>query len=348
MAVYGDYDGDARQRHAQDIMEASFMRDAATRPVYVKWVDSGLPSIDKQLDKQLYAKFNAKSYHNITGDEIAYLLQFRKSDLEICDQIKIGSYVCIPNEFGEMEWWLIVHYDDRPMFRQCSILKCLWTYRWVSMVDGQKVIHSCLAAPRKQNSYNSGTWLDYYVQTTENQDVIWMPTNSDTVTILYDTKFLKSDPRRYPPIAWKVSKIEDAVPHGLSKFTLTQEMFDAKRDNADLMIANYYDNYISPVDNIEANINQSYKIVYSGKCAVKAGGGYKKFSIQGLSPESITNVKWDIAFPEGFADKFNYIEDDMSIKIRCLPYYNLIGTTFDLKASINNVEQKISVEVIAL
>lgn len=162
MAALGSYEGEARRRNAQNIMDASWMRDPATKPVYVKWVDSGLPVVDDD-DPVLYAKYNVKSYHNITGDSVAYLLQFRLEDIKDNSNIRVGAYVQIPNEREEMEWWLIVHEDDRTQFHQFSILKCTWTYKWVSNATGKRVIYNCLGAPRKQSSYNSGVWLDYCV-----------------------------------------------------------------------------------------------------------------------------------------------------------------------------------------
>ena len=110
MAAMGSHEGEARRRNAQKIMDASWMRDPATKPVYVKWVNSGLPMIDDD-DVPVYAKYNVKSYHNITGDEIAYLLQFRLDDLKANSNIRVGSYVQIPNEMDQMEWWIIVHED---------------------------------------------------------------------------------------------------------------------------------------------------------------------------------------------------------------------------------------------
>lgn len=158
MAAMGGYEGEARRRNAQKIMDASWMRDPATKPVFVKWCDAGLPVVDDD-DEVLYAKYNVKSYHNITGDEIAYLLQFRLEDLKNRPDIKVGSYVQIVNEMEIPEWWLIVHEDDRTQFHQFSILKCTWTYRWVSRIGGKRRIFECLGAPRKQNSYNSGVAL---------------------------------------------------------------------------------------------------------------------------------------------------------------------------------------------
>lgn len=155
MSALGSYEGEARRRNSQKIMDASWMRDAATKPVYVKWVDRGLPMVDDD-DEIVYAKYNVKSYHNITGDAIAYLLEFRLDDMKNNPNIRVGSYVQLENEMGESEWWLIVHLDDRTQFRQFQILKCTWTYKWVSRASGKRIVYECLGAPRKQNSYNSG------------------------------------------------------------------------------------------------------------------------------------------------------------------------------------------------
>ena len=346
---YGSYDGEVRNNHAQKIMKESFLRDSATRPVYVKWVNSGLPSITDD-DKTVYAKFNVKSYYTITCDDVAYLLQFQNEDVKTNENIRIGSYVYIPNELGEMEWWLIVHFDDRPLFRQFSILKCTWTYRWVSQVDGKRVIHECLGCPRKQNSYNSGVWLDYTTQTVENQDVVWMPTNEDTKTIIYDTRFLKSSPNRYPPIAWKVSKIEDAIPDGISKFTMTQEMFDAEKDNANLMVADYYSGTITP--QLNNSSQNSLKIVYSGQCGVRAGGGYKKFTaksrVNGELIDVNGEVAWDVIIADKNKDKILHTTNGSVLKVKCLPYYDLIGETFVIKASCGELTDILDVEVISL
>lgn len=367
MAALGSYDGEARRRNAQKIMDASWMRDPATKPVYVKWVNSGLPMIDDD-DIPVYAKFNVKSYHNITGDEVAYLLQFRHEDMRANLDIKVGSYVQIKNEMDEPEWWLMVHYDDRTQFRQFSILKCTWIYKWVSKVDGHRVIHECLGAPREQNSYNSGTWLDYTFQIVENQDVFWVPTNDDTKTIMYDTKFLKSVEGRYPPIAYKVSKIEDTATLGITRFTMTQEQFDPVRDNVELMIANYFDFKVNPelpepevipsVSNLE--------ITYSGTPSVRAGGGYKKFTLKAKIDDVLEDVngivEWDVngvainttddagqkVDMGGIKEALTCLAKGNIFKVKCTDTYSLIRKTFVVTAKNNNNSKSIVVEVASL
>jgi hypothetical protein len=352
MAALGGYEGEAKRRNAQKITDASWMRDPATKPVYVKWVDSGLPVIDDD-DVPVYAKYNVKSYHNITGDSIAYLLQFRLEDMRDHPNIKVGSYVSIPNEMDDPEWWLIVHFDDRPQFRQFSILKCTWTYKWVSRVSGKRVIYQCLGAPRKQNSYNSGVWLDYTTQTVENQEVLWLPTNDDTKTILYDTKFLKSSPGRYPPLRWTITKIEDTATEGISKFTLAQDQFDSSKDNVELMIANYYDSYVEPeVPEVEEVPTISdLEIIYSGSPAVRAGGGYKKFTLKkivnGELIDTADDIVWSVVF-DGHEDKIEYIVKDNIFKVKCLPFYDLVGQTFTITAESKYGSKSLVVEVVSL
>ena len=353
MAALGSYDGEAKRKNSQKIMDASWMRDAATKPVYVKWVDNGLPVIDDD-DPVLYAKFNVKSYHNITGDEIAYLLQFRQEDMRNNPNIKVGSYVQIMNEMDEPEWWLICHIDDRTQFRQFSILKCLYTYKWVSHKDGRRVIHQCLGVPRNQNSYNSGVWLDYVFQVAENQHVAILPTNDDSRTLGYDTKMLVGDSKRYPPIAWKVSKISSSLNGDKTFFTMTQEQFNPATDNADLMIADYWQSSVTPeiIETEEVATSSDLEIVYSGLPAVRAGGGYKKFTlnlrVDGELVDISSDVTWSVDFANGDVSQIDYPEKGNPIKVKCLPDYSLIGKNFTLTAQCEYGSKSITVEVISL
>ena len=353
IAALGSYEGNARRRNSQKIMDASWMRDVATKPVYVKWVDFGLPNVNDD-DVPVYAKFNVKSYHNITGDEVAYLLQFRPEDMRDNPNIKVGSYVQIMNEMDEPEWWLIWHLDDRTQFRQFSILKCTWVYKWISFKDGKRTVHQCLGVTRNQNNYNSGVWLDYTLQVVEQQHVMFMPSNKDTNTIEYDTKFLVSNEGRYPPIAWKISKIQPSVVNDTTRFTMTQEQFNAATDNAELMIANYGLSYVKPElqETKETPIVNNLEIVYSGSPAIRAGGGYKKFTLKervnGELVDVTEDVEWSIDFPDGDVNKLSTQVTDNIFKVKCDDDYSLIKKTFVVTATSKYGSKSITVEVISL
>lgn len=352
MAVIGAYEGESKRRNSQKIMDMSWMRDVATKPVYVKWVDSGLPVVDDD-DVPVYAKFNVKSYHNITGDEIAYLLQFRQEDMKNNPNIKVGSYVQIMNEMDEPEWWLIWHLDDRTQFRQFSILKCTWVYKWTSFKDGHRVVHQCLGVTRNQNNYNSGCWLDYTFEIVEQQHVMMMPSNDDTNILTYNTRLLVSNEGRYPPIAWKISKVQPSVVNDTVRFTMTQEQYNAATDDAELMIADYKKSYVTPgLPEIEYTpVTDDLEITYSGKPAVRAGGGYKKFSLQknvdGKMEDVTGSIKWSVDFG-GNRSKLDYSMDKNIFRVKCLDDYSLIGQTFVVTAQTQYSSKSITVEVISL
>lgn len=353
MAALGGYDGEARRKNSQKIMDASWRRDAATKPVYVKWVDSGLPVVDDD-DYPVYAKFNVKSYHNITGDEVAYLLQFRLEDMKNNPNIKVGSYVQIFNEMDEPEWWLIWHLDDRPQFRQCSIVKCTWVYKWTSFKDGHRIIHQCLGVTRNQNNYNSGCWLDYVFEVVEQQHVMLMPSNEDTNILTYNTRMLVSNEGRYPPIAWKISKVQPHVVNDTVRFTMTQEQYNAATDDAELMIADYKKSYVEPEipESEETPTVSDLEITYSGKPAVRAGGGFKKFTlkfrIDGQLVDPKDDIKWSIDFSDGDLTKLETSVVGNVIKIKCANDYSLIGKTFTITAKSNKSSTSIIAEVIGL
>ena len=361
MAAMGGYEGEAKRRNSQKIMDVSWMRDPATKPVYVKWVDSGLPIIDDD-DIPVYAKYNVKSYHNITGDEVAYLLQFRIDDMRERSDIKVGSYVSIPNELDEPEWWLIWHYDDRPQFRQFSIVKCTWVYQWTSFKDGHRIIHQCLGVTRNQNNYNSGCWLDYYTEVVEQQHVMLMPTNKDTNILTYNTRILVSNVGRYPPIAWKISKVQPSVASDTVRFTMTQEQYNAAVDNAELMIADYKRSYVdAEVQETEEyttpnhvdthSVKQNLEIVYSGKPAIRAGGGFKKFTLKERLDEQLFDISGDVEWSVDFGGNEGKLEcsvQDNICKVKCINDYSLIGTTFTITATTEYSSKSLIVEVTSL
>lgn len=187
----------------------------------------------------------------------------------------------------------------------------------------------------------------------ENQEVFWVPTNEDTKTILYDTRFLKSEVGRMPPLAYKVSKIEDTASRGITRFTMTQEMYDPSRDNVELMIANYNTSYVEPeiLETEEIPTFSDLEITYSGSPAVRAGGSYKKFAlkerIDGKLVDVTEDVEWSVDF-DGNEDKLEYITNGNTFKVKCTNDYLLIGKIFTVTAKSKYSSKSIIIEVISL
>ena len=182
---------------------------------------------------------------------------------------------------------------------------------------------------------------------------MWLPTNDDTKTILYDTKFLKSSPGRYPPLRWTVTKIEDTATEGISKFTLAQDFFNPSTDNAELGIADYWESAVEPelLEAEEIPTVSELEITYSGSPAVRAGGGYKKLSLKkrvdGKLVDVTDEVNWNVDFGE-YNSVLTCVTDGNVLKVKCANDYSLIGKTFTITAVANHSSKSLIMEVTSL
>ena len=323
MAHRGKNMSDMLRMQSNMVIEQTWDRDPNYRQVYVVKVNSGLPKVTAEHEL-IDVKFNVKTYANITSDEPSYWMQFRHGAEKQYSDIGIGSYVYMENEDGEWQWWLLVHLDDRPMFRQYQVLETNYIFKWIT--DGK--IYNCLGVQRIQQSYNSGSWDGDRFTFVDNVTSCILPTNSDSLTIGYNKRFIISDENRYPPLVYQVSKIEDTQPIGLTTFKFTQETFNPSVDSAELMICDYYSSNVEPT--INEIITGNATITYNGtKPTVKIGGSYKIFTPT-FSNESVTVDKWIISDEKGdiLTDTQNYtIEyDGDKLKLKVALNYNLIGT----------------------
>lgn len=181
-----------------------------------------------------------------------------------------------------------------------------------------------------------------------------LPNNDDTRTIMYDQRFLLGDEKRYPPLAYKISKVSPSFNGDIVQFTMTQEQFSASLDNAEEMIGGYYASTILPElpELEEVPTISDLEITYSGKPAVRAGGGYKKFTLKtrvdGKLIDITDDVEWSIDFSDGDLEKLECSAVDNIFKVKCKNDYSLIGKTFTITAESKHSSKSIIAEVISL
>ena len=346
MAIRGKNMSEMLRMQSNMVIEQTWDRDPNYRQVFVVKVNSGLPEVTAEHEL-IDVKFNVTTYPNITSDEPAYLLQFRHGEEKRHPEIGIGSYVYMEDEDGEWKWWMICRLDERPQFRQYFILETNYILKWIS--DGK--IYSCLAVQRIQQSYNSGSWDGDRLTFVDNVTSAIVPTNSDTVKIVYNQRFIISDPKRYPPVVYQVSKLEDTQPYGLTTFKFTQETFDPAHDNAELGICNYYDSPITPeVPDPSTELQQTATIIYSGtKPTIKVGGSAKTFTAV-FKDETTMVSKWTISDENGdISGNTNYTIEYVGnqMKLKVTQNYNLIGTVLIIQViGSDGSTAEIQIEVI--
>lgn len=206
----------------------------------------------------------------------------------------------------------------------------------------------------KNKINNSGVWTDYMVTSIENQIAFWLPTNENTNTIDYDQRFLITM-NKDKPVAWSVTKREDVVPIGITKFTLKQDKYNPVEDNPDLMIANYYSTTIPPSEDIVDSIHKSISISYTGTNPnIKCGGSPKVFSatFYGIDNEILENemATWEVIISEDYK-KYLFVDiKGNQLTLQCDNVYNTIGQSIILYAynSDKTCQDTLTLEVVSL
>ena len=327
------------------VIEQTWDRDPNYRRVYVVKVTRGLPTVT-DTHELIDVKFNVDTYQKVGSDEPAYYLQFRHGAEKRNPDIGVGSYVYMADEDGEWKWWLITMLDERPQFRQYAINECNWKFGWVS--DGKIYYHLGIL---RNGSSTREVDENSYTSVVNGNAIAWMATNADTQLIDHNQRFLISDYGRKTPLCFGVGNIVDTMPIGITKFVLSQQTFDPAHDNADLMLANYYDTATEPVESdVEQELLGTAEIAYSGtKPTIKVGGSQKVFTPV-FSVKRTTVAKWLVSDENGdISDDTNYtIEyEGELLKLKVAQNYNLIGRVLIIQVvGSDGSTAEVSVEVI--
>ena len=336
------------------VVEQTWMNDPNARQVYVVKVNHGLPMVTDKHEL-VDVKFNVDTYQKIGADDPAYHLQFRHGAEKRNTDIGVGSYVYMADEDGQWKWWMITSLDERPAFRQYTINECNWKLGWV--VDGK--IYYTLGVLRNGSTTREADENSYTTSVNGNA-IFWATTNAETQLIGHNQRFLISDAGRMPPLAFSVGSISDTRPLGLTKFVLTQTVFDQAHDNADLMLANYYNTAIQPEEpEVEPEESPEQKedsmgtaeIKYSGtKPTVKVGGSQKTFmpvfSLEGVIADQWLVTVDDVDIREDVENyTITYDEGNLNLKV-ALNYY-LIGKVINIQVvGTDGSKASLDVEVI--
>lgn len=254
LSSHGQTMGQVKRNQSDVLMNSTFTYDPAYKKVYIltkdgwQWED---------------AKYQIHSAQSILKDPVDYYLQFRPKT-----HYSIGSYVIVPDdtspdvnltteELGNpflqptqnrTQWWIIVGRDEAKDYVRYMILKCDWEFRWIY----KEQLMTCWACSRNANSYTSGVWRDDLSSSLDDLTQAWLPDLRytygdkleslgmyDTRTIMHGQRFFLSNNDLDPKI-YEVTKIKDINPQGIIKLSIKQDEFNAKRDNLELRVCDYY------------------------------------------------------------------------------------------------------------
>lgn len=175
--------GEAKKRDADNIMNATWWDDITSRVGYLyDWYHdknkTRLNDMDPAHDDYkvpIDIKFLTSSSQTYEKDSITYHLQLRpgqKCNVAYYDEFfgsrydasfPIGLYCDIQDANGVYNRWLVVqkaNFND-PQFPTFELLRCDKVIQYIF----ENVKYNVAGVLRSQNSYNSGLWVDYKIQT---------------------------------------------------------------------------------------------------------------------------------------------------------------------------------------
>lgn len=328
----GKWAGQVRKTEADNITEATWYNDLATRTCYLfDYYHDPQPlqfndlTPDESVQVPVDLKYIVYSSQTYSKDAITYHIQFKPSE-DGKDNIvpyyeeyfkarydatfPCGLYVLIPDNHGVYNKWLIVgtaNYND-PQFSTYEVLRCDKVFQWVYR---NKKYQMC-GVKRSQNSYNSGIWVKYDIEKPEDQIMFVLPLTRETESLYYNLRMIIDNKVLTEPRAWKITKVNRLEVNGLTRITLAQDRFDEHKDYIELdeggnvigMWADYFaEGQAEPTDANEPMPNLYSITTYSGvKPEIKIGGGYKTLTTtfyqddEEIVPYACT---WEFAIKDG-------------------------------------------------
>lgn len=382
--------GRARKQQSDEIMLHTWWEDIQAQWAYaydmfhdIGYDHFGLHDIHPQDDANKTAvpiKFIRHATQTYSKDPITYWLQLQPGQGDIVDYFDdyrskygnfhpVGLYFDIMDEEGKYNKWLCVNTANynQNQFPTYELLRCDYVFQWIH--NGKR--YECPGVLQSQNSYNSGLWLDYKIQSVQDQQKFAVPLNSITETLFYNHRMIIDSCLYNPdsePRAWLISKVHRISPDGIARITLAQDTFDQHRDyierdtdgNVIGMWANYYNSNVEPTPVIPSEEEQytpaiTSVITCSGKPQFRIGGSAKTFTVKyyysdgdEIPDHEVGGWSFSIDGETVPNTLFNFTVDNNKIKVKFLGDDSYIGKILTITNTSADVTSSIDIEIIAL
>ncbi len=340
--------GQAHKIQSDMVMEGTWYNDIASKTGYLydQEHDDEFDLVDDLHPYNSLTKIPVElkhyeiEYNSLAKDEVSHHIMFKPSyvpNVPYYDEkfakplgalYPIGLFCDLPDESGIYRRWIVVGeyraYSNQ--FISYLVLPCNHKLQWIH--KGQK--YESWVVLRSQNSYNAGVWIDYKVQSPENQKIVWCEFNDKTKTIFYDQRIAISQLRE-EPVVWSCSKVEDKGVDGIAKYTFKQDKWNAYTDYIEYnddgnlvgMWCNYFDQEVIPEPPEDDSANITCKITYDGvqNSQFKVKGSARTFSVTFYKDEEIIPYRdgvWSFIMDDSPADDLFTLDmqDDHSVKVK--------------------------------
>lgn len=311
---------------------------------------------DSQSYKEVY--INGKKYDARILEDVSdtvkngngnYKIEFRPGVL-----FYPGTYIQIKNAFGHIDNWLIIDVLDDMFFPKSLIKKCNYNLKWKSR--NGNIVNRWINFDDSYKLYDAIRNYGYDTNLPEGAVVITLPYDKETAAIGLDDRFI-IDTKKYieTPAVYQVTNRSMAArlyddDNGIIKLSLTQCQFNHTTDNAELMIADYYEELPiidkKPVIDIPLISSSHVNIKYKGKNRIVMGTPAKEYRLEFTSPSGEIMADeigtWEVNILPEFSKYITYEINDNNLSIRSEYNENLEGYQFRVVGY--NSDQTVSAE----
>lgn len=155
--------------------------------------------------------------------------------------LKCGQYV----ECEGAMWLVSALPDNNRIYEKAVLWKCKHTIRFISPLTGEIVKYPVYSTNSTQ--YGTGELEKTYMTVGEDQHLIYIPYNEETIKLDDQFRFLM-DKNRESPSAYRITRVDpisyavgdERNEDGLIQWAVLQTQFNEATDSKELMIADYF------------------------------------------------------------------------------------------------------------
>lgn len=195
--------------------------------------------------------------------------------------------------------------------------------------------------------YGTGLYEGNVVVTFDKQYVLHLPHDPNT-NMLHDGMRFMLEKSGGIPLVYKLTKFDGITGNNqnvkILKITLSSTVYDDQVDNAELMIADYYER--KPQDHVEHSEEYDCRIDFeSDQIMLSSSEEYKAVFFDKWKNKVDVDFHWTITDNDFDVDKLKLSEDGDTVKISVKNDKSMIGKSFRLNVALSNDAVVASVEV---
>ncbi|MGF6375112.1 hypothetical protein M2140_000146 [Clostridiales Family XIII bacterium PM5-7] len=332
LGQYGKTDKEASQAHRIMVKEVSFKNSQSYKSVVIDG-----KNYDARITKDVNDTFK-------TGSG-SYRIEFRDGVY-----FPPGTYINVYNETSKKDdVWMLINISDNPIFPLHIIKKCAYNLKWKN--ENGEIIERMIAFDDSYKIYDGIRNYGYRTNLPEASLVVTIPYDNETTNIRYDKRFLIDyvgtigTPEAYSVTNRNaISRVSDG--HGVITLSLTRDQFNYTKDNAELMIADYYTVDIPEPQPDPPSEMARAEITNKGSSKITMGTPYKEFVVNfydsnGNIVEDVL-CNWELKILPELMQFFTVVVEGQKIQIKTVYNENLINYSFKLYCE--NADGSVSTE----